>query len=516
MDVQKIKQEFVKCKNDPSHFASNYVKVTHPVRGLVNFDLYPFQKRLLSEFKSHRFNILRKFRQAGCTTLTAAYALHSCIFNDHFTTVILSKGDAESTEVLDRIRVMYEELPVWLKPKLVEINKHNIRFANQSVIKSRPSSKQSGRSLSASLLIIDEAAFIEYIDTIWAAAYPVISTGGSVIALSTVNGIGNWFARTYEEAKNGESEFNAIDINWKDHPEYRRQEGYEWLYEQMLQKDPPINVDQWETITRSNLSHKQWLQEYECEFLGTGNTFIDGEILKQLQENINKQYWTKYNNRMRIWKDPNPSHEYVIGADCALGRGLDYSAFHIIDAYNGEQVAEFYSNRTTLNDFAKILAAEGKIYNLAQILPERNLIGHNLIYFLKDVEEYENLFLDDHREVGLQLTDTLRRQILVNMDENIRSIKIKLNSERTINELLTFIIDESNKYTADTNCHDDLVMSLALTCHCLNNLIGTTPIERRVNDMEKMNPLPMDVRKFPVKTSYNGISEEDISWLLGR
>ena len=146
MDVQKIKQEFLKCKNDPVYFTSNYVKVTHPVRGLVNFQLYPFQKKLMSDFKSHRFNILRKFRQAGCTTTVAAFALHSCIFNSHFTTVILSKGDAESTEVLERIRVMYEELPVWLKPNVTEINKHNIKFVNNSVIKSRPSSKQSGRS----------------------------------------------------------------------------------------------------------------------------------------------------------------------------------------------------------------------------------------------------------------------------------------------------------------------------------------------------------------------------------
>ena len=515
MDVQKIKQEFLKCKNDPVYFTSNYIKVTHPVRGLVKFDLYPFQRRLISEFKSNRFNILRKFRQAGCTTTVAAYALHSCIFNPHFTTVILSKGDAESTEVLERIRVMYEELPEWLKPKVTEINKHNIKFVNNSVIKSRPSSKQSGRSLSASLLIIDEAAFIEYIDTIWAAAYPVISTGGSVIALSTVNGIGNWFYRTYTEAMKGTSEFHAIDINWKDHPEYKRHENYDWLYKEMTDRDPPINVDEWEVITRSNLSHKQWLQEYECEFLGTGNTFIDGEVLKQLQENINNNYWTKYNNRMRIWKEPDPTHEYVIGADCSLGRGLDYSAFHIIDAYNGEQVAEFYSNRTTLRDFAKILATEGKIYNLAQILPERNLIGHNLIYFLKDEEEYENLYLDDSREVGLQLTDTLRRQLLVNMDENIRTIKLKLNSERTISELLTFIIDESNKYIADTNCHDDLVMSLALTTHCLVNLIGTTPIERRFNDAKDTLPLPINIRKFPVQ-SHGGPTEEDISWLLGR
>lgn len=513
MDVEKIKKEFLKCKNDPIYFISNYIKITHPVRGLVNFELYPFQRRLIKEFRENRFNILRKFRQAGCTTLTAAYSLHQCIFNGHFTTVILSKGDAESTEVLERTRIMYEELPQWLKPPLTEINKHTIRFSNNSVIKSRPSSKQSGRSLSASLLILDEAAFIEYIDTIWAAAYPVISTGGSVIALSTVNGVGNWFHRTYSEAVKGSNKFRAIDIQWRDHPEYFRQEGYEKLYEEMSSRNPPVLIDEWEKTTRSNMNHKQWLQEYEGDFLGTGDTFIDGEILRQLQENTNDEYTIKYNNRMRIWKQPHPSHDYIIGADCSLGRGLDYSAFHILDAYTGEQVAEFYSNKTPLNEFAKILAQEGRAYNLAYIIPERNLIGHNLIYFLHQVEEYENLYMDDSRELGLQLTDVIRRQILVEMDDFIRGIKIKINSERTVNELLTFIIDENNKYIADTNCHDDLVMSLALSVHALKNLTKSTPIDFEQKDDDLIKYPGISLKRMPIKT-HGGLSKEDITWLI--
>ena len=152
---QDFLQEFVKSREDPIYFMSNYIKVTHPVRGLVPFNLYPFQHKIVEELNNHRFNVLRKFRQAGCTTIAGAYSLHFTNFNKHKTVVILSKGDTESTEVLDRIKIMHDELPSWIKQPITESNKHTLKFANGSVIKSRPSGKQSGRSLAGSLLIID-------------------------------------------------------------------------------------------------------------------------------------------------------------------------------------------------------------------------------------------------------------------------------------------------------------------------------------------------------------------------
>ena len=97
---KKLEKEFRKCKEDPVYFISNHIKVVHPIFGMINFDLYPFQRKLISEFKSNRFSILRKFRQAGCTTLVAAYALWKCIFNSHYKVVILSKDDDASMEVL--------------------------------------------------------------------------------------------------------------------------------------------------------------------------------------------------------------------------------------------------------------------------------------------------------------------------------------------------------------------------------------------------------------------------------
>ena len=491
---------------------SNYIKVTHPVRGLVPFKLYPFQETIVENIEEHRFNVLRKFRQAGCTTIAGAYSLHFTNFNKHKTVVILSKGDTESTEVLDRIKIMHEELPSWLKQPITESNKHTLKFKNGSVIKSRPSGKQSGRSLAGSLLIIDEAAFIEAIDTIWAAVYPIISTGGRAFVLSTVNGVGNWYYKIYNEAIKKENAFNVIDIEWKDHPEYKRQEGYDHLYKELESKG--VNVDEWEKITKINMPYKQWLQEYECAFLGTGDTYLEGSILQRLVEEVSPEFEIKYNNRMRVFKQSDPTRQYVMGVDTSLGRDRDYSAFQILDCYTGEQVAEFYSNRTPINEFAEIIDREATLYGAALVMPERNTIGENLIDWLFNIYEYENLWMEEGTDrIGYLTTAKNKEFMLAKMEEFIRKQVVKINSKRTVEELLTFIIDDHNKIKADRGKHDDLIMSLALATFALHTLSENDLLEYSQIPHKEKQPMAPDMWKRQIKTP-GGITEEDMKWLL--
>ena len=513
MENTDIIEEFKLCAANPEYFISNYIKVTHPVRGLVHFDLYPFQKRILTELEENRFNILRKFRQAGCTTIAAGWALWNAIFKKHQSIVILSKGDAESTEVLERIKLMYDELPNFLKPGIVEDNKHTLKLKTSSVIRSRPSGKQSGRSLAGSILIIDEAAFIENIDTIWAAVYPIISTGGRAFVLSTVNGVGNWYHEVYQNSLEGNNSFNAIDIRWQEHPEYAYNPEYEHLYEGMRKKG--LDITKWEETTRKNMPNKQWLQEYECSFLGTGDTYIEGEVLKNIASQTSQEYFTKYNNRMRVWQEPMPHYSYLISCDVSLGRDRDYSAFHIINMYNGQQVAEFYSNRTSINDFAEIINNEALAYNMAYVVCERNTIGNNLIDWLYNMFEYENLWADERDELGFQITAKNRESILAELEEALRTDFIKINSTRTCDELMTFIITDSGKVAAEKNHHDDLVMSLALAVHVFKNLLDSTPLEfaSRLDKEDKML-VPSRQFKHKLKTSTGQISEEDYKWLM--
>lgn len=453
MDTGDLKKEFAKCKEDPAYFIRNYVYITHPVKGRIKFDLYRFQERIIGEFNSNRFNLMRKFRQAGATTICAAYALWYIIFHKDKNVMVVSIGDRESRDFLDRAVNMYDDLPEWLKPQEVERNKHVLKLSTGSKIKSQPAG--AGRGESVSLLIVDEAAFIERMTEFWMAIYPTISTGGSAFILSTVNGMANLYYELYRDAELGKNNFNVIDIHWREHPEY---------------------TEKWAETTRSNVGERAWLQEYEGEFLGTGETFIDGGTLQQLKTQTNDDYYKKHYNMMRVWKDPEPYHSYLLAADSSFGRDRDHSAFHIINLYNGEQVAEFYSNRVGLNDFAKIIAQEALRYNTAFVCPERNGLGLALIEQLFVVCEYENMWFDERREMGYMVNAKNRDGLLNNLQESLKTAKIKVNSERTFKELTTFIISKTGKIQAEDGFNDDLVMSLAIAAQVAKDVIASSPV----------------------------------------
>jgi hypothetical protein len=479
--------------------------------------LFEFQERIIHNLDEHRFNILRKFRQAGCTTIACAYALHIAIFEKNKTVAILSMGDVEATEVLSRIKIMYEELPPFLKPaiKIGGDNKHNLELINGCKIKAKPAKKTSGRSLSSYLLIIDEAAFIEHINEIWAAVYPIVSTGGRVFMLSTVNGMGNFFYEKWEEAKQHLNKFNPIDIDWEEHPQYKYNPKYEHLYASLKKVDPNFTTENFEEITKKNVGLKRWRQEFLKEFLGTGETFLDGETLTLLHDNTSSEYWTRYNNRMWIWNDAEPHYEYVIGADVSLGRERDYSGFIVTNVYNGEQVAEFYSNKTPLDEFAKILAETGKVYNNALIMPERNTIGNNLIEDLIKKEQYENVWMDKTGKFGVQTTVQLKAQLLALLEEFVRTKKFKVKSSRLVKELLTFIIDETGKYKADEGQNDDLVISAALCAYGLNEILEANPgTISKLNPSTIYDPLTIVGGRSTPRKEYGGRSLEEIGWLL--
>lgn len=462
--------------------------ITHPIRGRVKFDLYKFQDRIIQEFKANRFNLMRKFRQAGATTICAAYALWYIIFNKDKNVMVVSIGDRESRDFLDRAVTMYDDLPAWLKPKEVERNKHVIKLSTGSKIKSQPAG--AGRGEAVSLLIVDEAAFIDKMTEFWMAIYPTISTGGSAFILSTVNGMANLYYELYHDAALGKNNFNVINIHWREHPEY---------------------TEKWAETTRSNVGERAWAQEYEGEFLGTGETFIEGGILKKLESQTNDDFYKKHYNMMRIWKDPEPYHTYLVAADASFGRDRDYSAFHIINLYNGEQVAEFYSNRIGLSDFAKAIVQEALRYNTAFVCPERNGLGLALIEQLFEVCEYENMWVDGKGEMGFMVNAKNRDGILNNLQESLKTSKIKVNSERTFRELTTFIISKTGKLQAEEGFNDDLVMSLSIGAEVMKDVVASSPVPIVKGDL--LDPKSKPPTPGFSRGTYNKEWEEYRKWI---
>jgi len=203
MTNEEILKEFNKCAEDPIYFINNYIKIIHPLKGQIPFDLYKFQKRIVSEIDSNRFNVIKKFRQAGVTTIMCAYSLWFIIFQEKKNVMVVSIGDRESTAFLARVVDMYEQLPPWLQPGVRERNKHNLVLQTASRIRSQPAG--AGRGESVSLLVVDEAAFIPDMAEFWAAMYPTLSTGGTLSCYRLLMGCPTYTMKSIREPREGKT-----------------------------------------------------------------------------------------------------------------------------------------------------------------------------------------------------------------------------------------------------------------------------------------------------------------------
>jgi len=214
-----IKKEYSRCMTDPIYFMKTYCIIQHPQKGKIRFDLYDFQERTLTDLIDHRYNIILKSRQLGLSTLTAGYSLWLMTFHDDKNILVIATKQEVAKNLVTKVRVMHNELPNWLKSSCEEDNRLSLRYKNGSQIKAISTSAGAGRSEALSLLVLDEVAHISLADEIWTAAQQTLATGGACIALSTPNGLGNWFHQTWVKAEAGENNFNFIRLPWQVHPE---------------------------------------------------------------------------------------------------------------------------------------------------------------------------------------------------------------------------------------------------------------------------------------------------------
>ena len=458
---EAIKREYAKCATDPVYFLGKYGIIQHPVRGKVNFNLYDFQEKSLQSFMQHDYNIVLKARQLGLSTLTAGYALWMMTFQQDKNILVIATKQETAKNLVTKVRVMHANLPGWLKQPCVEDNKLSLRYRNGSQIKAVASSEESGRSEALSLLIIDEAAFIDKIDTIWGAAQQTLATGGRALVISTPNGVGNFFHKTWIGAEDGTNDFNFIKLHWSVHPEREQS----WRDEQDKLLGPSLAA-----------------QECDCDFITSGRGVIDGLLLENLKESsvrepmekrgIDSNYW--------IWQPPNYTKNYVVSADVSRGDGTDYSAFHIIDVESLEQVAE-YKGKISTQDFGNMLVNVASEYNNALLVVENNNIGWaaiqqvidreypNLFYTSKDLQyvdvqhQITNKYRSQERNMvpGFSTTSKTRPLIVAKLEEMFREESVVVHSQRLIDELFVFIYN-GNRAEAMTGYNDDLVMSFAI------------------------------------------------------
>lgn len=525
-----IKSEYKKCAVDPEYFMRRYCYIQHMVRGRMLFNLYQYQADAVNTLQTEDRTIVLKARQLGFSTLVACYALWLTLFHRDKNVLIIATKQETAKNIVTKSRFAYDQLPPWLRSPVSENNKLNVRFKNGSQIKAVSSSTDAGRSEAVSLLIIDEAAFIDNAEEIWIAAQATLATGGKAILISTPNGVGNFFHKMWEKTVEEKADFYPIKLTWRSHPD---------------------RDEDWYQRELSVYGERGFRQEYEAEFLGSGNTVIDGELIAYYKETYEKEPVLKmgFDGNVWIWQEQQRGTPYVVCADVARGDGLDYSAFHVIDTVNVRQVAE-YKGKIGTDEFGHMLVEVATKYNDALLVIENANNGwatiqtvikrqYKNLFYMSDNPLYveENSFVtnkwsqhDKKRLPGFTTSPKTRPLIISKLEEYMRGKNVIIHSARTLNEMLTFIWN-NGKAEAQEGYSDDLVMALSigLWIRDTSMKIYQNQIEMQKKAMENFTKTGIDAiytsnnqMPDPYKMTvggnlnpYNVGEMEDFRWLLG-
>lgn len=458
LSKKEQRAEILKCGRDPVYFIKTYCKISHPHKGLIPFKTFDYQDDLLRDFNNYRFNIILKARQLGISTIVGAYVAWMMMFHREKNILVVATKFSTAGNLVKKVKQIIKHLPDWIRiTKITTDNRTAFELSNGSQIKASSTSADAGRSEALSLLVVDEAAHVEGIKEMWAGIYPTLSTGGNCIALSTPNGVGNWFYEKYVEAVEGENEFHPIRLNWDVHPERDKT---------------------WFEKETKNMSQREIAQELECNFNMSGETVINPEDVDFLRQMIKEpKYRVGFDRNYWIWENYSPSNTYLMTVDVARGDGADNSAFHIIKLETMEVVAE-YRGKPNLDMFANLVNTVGREYGNCLLVVENATVGFNVLeklqemqypnlyYSIKSTHEYIDQIEAEYRNgtvPGFTNSMKTRPLIIAKLEEFIRNRILKSYSERLVHELESFVW-QNGRPQAMKGRNDDLVMALAIGC----------------------------------------------------
>ena len=435
-------KEYQRCMKDPVYFAEKYAKVISLDKGLVPFELYPYQKDMFEHFQNNRFSIVLACRQSGKSISSCIYILWYALFHPDQTIAVLANKGATAREMLARITLALENIPFFLQPGCKALNKGSLEFSNNSRIIAAATSGSSIRGLSVNLLFLDEFAFVDDATTFYTSTYPVVSSGKTsrVIVTSTANGVGNIFHKLYEGAVQETNEFKPFRVDW-------------W--------DVPGRDEEWKRQTISNTSELQFQQEFGNTFFGTGNTLISADVLMGM-----KAESPVVVGDVKVYQEPKENHDYIMTVDVAKGRGQDYSTFNIIDISTRpfRQVACYRSNLISPILFPDIIHKWAKRYKEAYVIIESNDAGSVVANGLYYDIEYENMHVESMIKagaIGMTMNRKVKRIGCSNLKDLVEEKRLLLVDLDTISECSTFEA-RGNSFEASAGNHDDLVMNLVM------------------------------------------------------
>ena len=517
---QIIRTEYIKCAQDPAHFMKKYCNIQHPQRGRILFNLYPFQEKVLHLMQENPYSIILKSRQLGISTLTAGYSLWLMLFHKDKNVLCIATKQETARNMVTKVKFMYDSLPSWLKIPAEENNKLSLRLNNGSIIKATSASSDAGRSEAVSLLLIDEAAFIEQIGEIWASAQQTLATGGGAIVLSTPYGTGNWFHKTWVSAENNQNDFLPIRLPWDVHPE--RDQTWRDRQDELL-GDPRLAS-----------------QECDCDFSTSGDIVFHSEWIDFISQTTVQDPLERrgVDQNLWVWENADYSREYMVVADVARGDGKDFSACHVIDIQNNTQVAE-YRGQLPPKEFGYFLTGLATEYNNAMLVVENANIGWATLDAIRE-REYRNLYqspksdaltaesflriYEGNSEMVPGFTMSMRtRPLCINkFREFVGDRSVIIRSKRLLEEMKVFIW-RNGRPEAQSGYNDDLVMSFGI-----GMFLRDTSLKFQQQSLDGARAALGNIQKSKTNHSggYSATSiqnpysmkvgdrNEDISWLL--
>jgi len=480
-------KEVIKCSKDIGYFIRTYVKIINLDRGLIDFEMYPFQEEMAETIADNRFTVIKTCRQAGKTTTSAAVILWHVLFNDSYTVAILANKLSTAREILARVQRAYEYLPKWLQQGVIVWNKTNIELENGSQIIASSTASSAIRGYSINFLYLDEFAFVprNIQDDFFTSVYPTIISGTNtkVVITSTPNGF-DLFYKIWTNSVENRNEYANFSVNW-------------W--------DVPGRDEKWKEKTIANTSEDQFRQEFEAEFLGSSNTLISPNVLRRMT--FKTPISTFYDGSLSIYKEPEKDKNYFCIVDTSRGTGIDYSAFIIVDTSSVpyEVVACYKNNIIDPLIYPEVIYNVIKNYNHAFTLVEINDNGQQIADILHNDLEYENIIFTAVKgragqvigggfastvQRGVRTTKQVKRIGCANAKTMIEKDKIILNDYHLVNELSTFI-QKGTSYEADMGSHDDLIMCVVLFAWATNqtffkDLTDTDFRKKLLEDREKL------------------------------
>jgi hypothetical protein len=454
--------------------------IQHP-QGTRLFELRPAQQEALTRWVAGENSITLKARQIGWSTLVGFFAWHLAYFFPETKILILSKGEREAGELLDKVTFGLDRLPPWLRergPTATQRTLTKLRFSNGSEIQSLPSGNNPARGFTGRAVICDEFGFLENSAEAWSSIEPVADVGGQLIVLSTANGVGNTFHDLWVRASSGKSTFKPMFYGWD--------------------AGDPSRGDDWYEQKKFDLAEWQLNQEYPSTpheaFIKSGRMVFDSEVVDSYSKGTRAPLWVgdlegpgpefprtwephaHSNGFVRVWEKPIDRCAYVVGADVAEGLGHgDYSSAHVMKVATGEVVAEWHGH-ISAELFGYELFKLGSWFNSALVFPEVNNHGLTTVTELRRLG-YPSIWRRRQMnsatkrmsvEYGWKTTRVTKPLLIDELGKYLRENRddpLVLGAQ-TVGELLTFVRDDHGRMNGSP--HDDRVISLALAVMALD------------------------------------------------